>query len=119
MFTSYPFFKLCAFKDRIRPGSSKIGCVIVCDCLFLWCVSGEGDGVKVCDCLLFLKRGDVFQVRVTVFPEKAVAQYGGVPWWIILVSVLAGILMLALLVFLLWKVCPHQNDETSITRLLI
>ncbi|XP_076026019.1 integrin alpha-6 isoform X2 [Genypterus blacodes] len=43
------------------------------------------------------------QVRVTVFPEKTVAQYGGVPWWIILVSVLAGILMLALLVFLLWK----------------
>ncbi|XP_056436164.1 integrin alpha-6 isoform X1 [Gadus chalcogrammus] len=43
------------------------------------------------------------QVRVTVFPEKAVAQYGGVPWWIILVSVLAGILMLSLLVFLLWK----------------
>ncbi|XP_071388011.1 integrin alpha-6 isoform X2 [Centroberyx affinis] len=43
------------------------------------------------------------QVRVTVFPEKTVAQYGGVPWWIILVAVLAGILMLALLVFLLWK----------------
>uniref|UniRef100_A0A8C7HLJ3 Integrin subunit alpha 6 n=1 Tax=Oncorhynchus kisutch TaxID=8019 RepID=A0A8C7HLJ3_ONCKI len=43
------------------------------------------------------------QVRVTVFPEKAVAQFGGVPWWIILVAVLAGILMLALLVFLLWK----------------
>uniref|UniRef100_A0A8C9TNA7 Integrin subunit alpha 6 n=1 Tax=Scleropages formosus TaxID=113540 RepID=A0A8C9TNA7_SCLFO len=40
---------------------------------------------------------------VTVFPEKTVAQYGGVPWWIILVAILAGILMLALLVFLLWK----------------
>uniref|UniRef100_A0A8C5FLT5 Integrin subunit alpha 6 n=1 Tax=Gadus morhua TaxID=8049 RepID=A0A8C5FLT5_GADMO len=52
-----------------------------------------GDDVKLCDRL----------VRVTVFPEKAVAQYGGVPWWIILVSVLAGILMLSLLVFLLWK----------------
>ncbi|XP_041117785.1 integrin alpha-6-like isoform X2 [Polyodon spathula] len=43
------------------------------------------------------------QVRVTVFPEKTVAQYTGVPWWIILVAILAGILMLALLVFLLWK----------------
>ncbi|KAL0963840.1 hypothetical protein UPYG_G00314270 [Umbra pygmaea] len=43
------------------------------------------------------------QVRVTVFPEKAVSQYSGAPWWIILVAVLAGILMLALLVFLLWK----------------
>ncbi|XP_038607027.1 integrin alpha-6 isoform X2 [Tachyglossus aculeatus] len=43
------------------------------------------------------------QVRVTVFPSKTAAQYSGVPWWIILVAVLAGILMLSLLVFLLWK----------------
>uniref|UniRef100_A0A667Z438 Integrin subunit alpha 6 n=1 Tax=Myripristis murdjan TaxID=586833 RepID=A0A667Z438_9TELE len=49
------------------------------------------------------------QVRVTVFPEKTVAQYGGVPWWIILVAVLAGILMLALLVFLLWKVSSQRR----------
>ncbi|XP_018094347.1 integrin alpha-6 isoform X1 [Xenopus laevis] len=44
-----------------------------------------------------------YQVRVTVFPEKTVAQYSGVPWWIIFVSILAGILLLAVLVFLLWK----------------
>ncbi|XP_061547839.1 integrin alpha-6 isoform X1 [Phycodurus eques] len=43
------------------------------------------------------------EVTLTVFPESAVAQYGGVPWWIIVVAVLAGILILALLVFLLWK----------------
>ncbi|XP_045724574.1 integrin alpha-6 isoform X3 [Mirounga angustirostris] len=43
------------------------------------------------------------QIRVTVFPSKTIAQYSGVPWWIILVAILAGILMLALLVFLLWK----------------
>ncbi|XP_062862755.1 integrin alpha-6 [Trichomycterus rosablanca] len=43
------------------------------------------------------------QVRLTVFPESTVAHYGGVPWWIILVAVLAGIIMLALLVLLLWK----------------
>ncbi|XP_019409763.1 PREDICTED: integrin alpha-6 isoform X2 [Crocodylus porosus] len=43
------------------------------------------------------------QVRVTVFPAKTVAHYTGVPWWIILVAILAGMLMLALLVFLLWK----------------
>ncbi|XP_028249153.1 integrin alpha-6 isoform X2 [Parambassis ranga] len=41
-------------------------------------------------------------VTVDVSPEGAVLQYG-VPWWIILVAVLAGILILALLVFLLWK----------------
>ncbi|MBN3326404.1 ITA6 protein, partial [Atractosteus spatula] len=43
------------------------------------------------------------QVKLTVFPEKTVAKYTGAPWWIILVAILAGILMLALLVFLLWK----------------
>nr|XP_041573461.1 integrin alpha-6 isoform X2 [Taeniopygia guttata] len=46
---------------------------------------------------------EVAQVRVTVFPAKPVALYTGVPWWIIAVAILAGILMLALLVFLLWK----------------
>uniref|UniRef100_A0A4W4GML1 Integrin alpha-2 domain-containing protein n=1 Tax=Electrophorus electricus TaxID=8005 RepID=A0A4W4GML1_ELEEL len=58
------------------------------------------------------------QVRLTVFPEHTAAQFGGVPWWIILVAVLAGILMLALLVLLLWK-CgffkraqKHQVDAT-------
>ncbi|XP_024919730.1 integrin alpha-6 isoform X2 [Cynoglossus semilaevis] len=43
------------------------------------------------------------KVTVAVSPESTVAHYGGVPWWIILVAVLAGILILALLVFLLWK----------------
>ncbi|XP_062258055.1 integrin alpha-6 isoform X2 [Platichthys flesus] len=42
-------------------------------------------------------------VTLAVSPESAVAQYGGVPWWIILVAVLAGVMILALLVFLLWK----------------
>ncbi|XP_069558662.1 integrin alpha-6 [Brachyistius frenatus] len=42
-------------------------------------------------------------VTVAVSPDSAVAQYGGVPWWIILVAVQVGILILALLVFLLWK----------------
>lgn len=42
-------------------------------------------------------------VILTVSPERTVVQHTGVPWWIILVAVLAGILILALLVFLLWK----------------
>uniref|UniRef100_A0A493TEK7 Integrin subunit alpha 6 n=1 Tax=Anas platyrhynchos platyrhynchos TaxID=8840 RepID=A0A493TEK7_ANAPP len=46
---------------------------------------------------------EIAQVRVTVFPAKPVALYTGVPWWIIVVAIFAGILMLALLVFLLWK----------------
>ncbi|XP_026060150.1 integrin alpha-6b isoform X2 [Carassius auratus] len=43
------------------------------------------------------------QVRVTVFPERKVAQYGGMPWWVILVAILLGLLLLGILVFLLWK----------------
>ncbi|CAG09957.1 unnamed protein product, partial [Tetraodon nigroviridis] len=42
-------------------------------------------------------------VVLTVSPERTVVPSTGVPWWIILVAVLAGVLILALLVFLLWK----------------
>lgn len=49
---------------------------------------------------------------MTVSPEGAVTQHSGVPWWIILVAVLAGILILALLVFLLWKVGMLQLPVT-------
>ncbi|XP_054888664.1 integrin alpha-6-like isoform X1 [Poeciliopsis prolifica] len=42
-------------------------------------------------------------VKLSVFPERRSAQYGGVPWWIIVLSILLGLLLLALLAFLLWK----------------
>ncbi|KAM9850652.1 integrin alpha-6 [Aulostomus maculatus] len=51
------------------------------------------------------------EVTLTVFPDSTVAQYGGVPWWIILVAVLAGILILALLVLLLWKCGFFQRSK--------
>ncbi|XP_053295060.1 integrin alpha-6 isoform X1 [Pleuronectes platessa] len=57
-------------------------------------------------------------VTLAVSPESAVAQYGGVPWWIILVAVLAGIKILALLVFLLWK-CgffKRSKQDSSVPR---
>ncbi|XP_062972459.1 integrin alpha-6 isoform X1 [Elgaria multicarinata webbii] len=50
-------------------------------------------------------------VRVTVFPARTVALYKGVPWWIILVAILAGLLMLSLLVFLLWKCGFFKRDK--------
>ncbi|XP_069762797.1 integrin alpha-7-like isoform X2 [Narcine bancroftii] len=54
------------------------------------------------------------QVILLIYPEKAGAAFGETPWLIILIAVLAGILVLALLVFLLWK-CgffkrSHYND---------
>ncbi|XP_047917565.2 integrin alpha-6 isoform X1 [Anser cygnoides] len=54
---------------------------------------------------------EMAQVRVTVFPAKPVALYTGVPWWIIAVAIFAGILMLALLVFLLWKCGFFQRSR--------
>uniref|UniRef100_A0A8C2KSS9 Integrin subunit alpha 6 n=1 Tax=Cyprinus carpio TaxID=7962 RepID=A0A8C2KSS9_CYPCA len=54
------------------------------------------------------------ETQVTQFPiQTAVTPFGGVPWWIILVAVLAGILMLALLVLLLWKVIKHSYAHTE------
>ncbi|XP_035985039.1 integrin alpha-6b isoform X1 [Fundulus heteroclitus] len=47
------------------------------------------------------------QVGLTVFPERRAAQYG-VPWWIILLSILLGLLLLGLLAFFLWK-CGFFN----------
>jgi len=44
-----------------------------------------------------------------VFPERKVAQYGGMPWWVILVAILLGLLLLGLLVFLLYKVRSHDS----------
>lgn len=44
------------------------------------------------------------QVKLTVFPERVEARSGGVPWWIIVLSILFALLLLALLAFLLWKV---------------
>uniref|UniRef100_A0A3Q2QYV3 Integrin, alpha 6b n=1 Tax=Fundulus heteroclitus TaxID=8078 RepID=A0A3Q2QYV3_FUNHE len=43
-------------------------------------------------------------VRLTVYPERREARYGGVAWWIILLTILFLLLLLALLAFLLWKV---------------
>ncbi|XP_023651158.1 integrin alpha-7 isoform X1 [Paramormyrops kingsleyae] len=43
------------------------------------------------------------QVLVLVYPEHGHADQYWIPWWIILIAVLAGILVLALLVCILWK----------------
>ncbi|XP_030632438.1 integrin alpha-7 isoform X2 [Chanos chanos] len=43
------------------------------------------------------------QVPVMIYPEHSLSDQYLIPWWIILVAVLAGILVLALLVCILWK----------------
>uniref|UniRef100_A0A3P9P8D9 Integrin alpha-3-like n=1 Tax=Poecilia reticulata TaxID=8081 RepID=A0A3P9P8D9_POERE len=43
------------------------------------------------------------QIEVNIYPEFELQLNSGAPWWIIVVSVLAGVLLLALICVLLWK----------------
>ncbi|XP_029357523.1 integrin alpha-7 isoform X2 [Echeneis naucrates] len=43
------------------------------------------------------------QVPVMIYPEPGLADQYWIPWWIIVIAVLAGILLLTLLVCILWK----------------
>ncbi|KAM6927399.1 integrin alpha-7 [Xenentodon cancila] len=43
------------------------------------------------------------QIPVMIYPEPGLADQYWIPWWIILVAILAGILLLTLLVCILWK----------------
>ncbi|XP_077909485.1 integrin alpha-7 isoform X2 [Ictidomys tridecemlineatus] len=58
--------------------------------------------------LLLKDASTVIPVMVYLDPMAVVAE--GVPWWVILLAVLAGLLVLALLVLLLWKLA----DTTSL-----
>ncbi|XP_061743158.1 integrin alpha-7 isoform X1 [Nerophis ophidion] len=55
------------------------------------------------------------QVPVMIYPEPGLADQYSIPWWIILIAVLAGILLLTLLVCILWT-CgffqrAHHKDK--------
>ncbi|XP_047405292.1 integrin alpha-7 isoform X4 [Sciurus carolinensis] len=62
--------------------------------------------------LLLRDASTVIPVMVYLDPMAVVAE--GVPWWVILLAVLAGLLVLALLVLLLWK-CGffHRSSQSS------
>ncbi|KAM8982468.1 integrin alpha-7 isoform X1 [Sarcophilus harrisii] len=48
-------------------------------------------------------RNSHIEIPVPVYLDPMAVVAGGVPWWVILLAVLAGILVLALLVLLMWK----------------
>ncbi|VFV33205.1 alpha isoform cra_e [Lynx pardinus] len=62
--------------------------------------------------LLLRDASTVIPVMVYLDPVAVVAE--GVPWWVILLAVLAGLLVLALLVLLMWK-CGffHRSSQSS------
>uniref|UniRef100_A0A672IBE5 Integrin alpha-2 domain-containing protein n=1 Tax=Salarias fasciatus TaxID=181472 RepID=A0A672IBE5_SALFA len=43
------------------------------------------------------------QIPVMIYPEPGLTDQYWIPWWIILIAILAGILLLTLLVCILWK----------------
>ncbi|XP_017305588.1 integrin alpha-7 isoform X2 [Ictalurus punctatus] len=43
------------------------------------------------------------QVSVMVYPELSVLDQSWVPWWIILIAILAGVIVLAVIICILWK----------------
>ncbi|XP_057217359.1 integrin alpha-7 isoform X2 [Triplophysa rosa] len=51
------------------------------------------------------------QVSVTVYPEHGLSDQHIIPWWIILIAILAGIVVLALLVCILWKCGFFKRTE--------
>ncbi|XP_062453527.1 integrin alpha-7 isoform X3 [Rhea pennata] len=51
------------------------------------------------------------QIPVSVYLDPGAAVAGGVPWWVILLAALAGVLVLALLVCVLWKCGFFQRSS--------
>ncbi|XP_047439336.1 integrin alpha-7 isoform X4 [Mugil cephalus] len=51
------------------------------------------------------------QVPVMIYPEPGLADQHWIPWWIILIAILAGILLLTLLVCILWKCGFFKRSE--------
>lgn len=54
-------------------------------------------------CLLYAN-GPPLQIEVHIYPEPRQQADSSAPLWIIVVSVVAGVLLLALICLLLWKV---------------
>ena len=47
----------------------------------------------------------LWQIILTAKPERPVAGKKSTPWWVYLVSVLGGVILLGVAVFILYKVC--------------
>ncbi|MED6243171.1 hypothetical protein ATANTOWER_016070, partial [Ataeniobius toweri] len=56
-------------------------------------------------------RDSSVQIPVMIYPEVGPADQYWIPWWIILIAILAGILLLTLLVCILWKCGFFKRSE--------
>ncbi|XP_062842262.1 integrin alpha-7 isoform X2 [Trichomycterus rosablanca] len=63
---------------------------------------------------LVLRDTAAAQVSLMVYPELSVLDQSWIPWWIILIAVLAGVMILALLVCVLWKCGFFKRSERRV-----
>ncbi len=63
----------------------------------------------MCECVFYVLYVCAHQVRIQVSKETL----GGIPIWIIIISILIGLLILALVIFALWKVNFKTSDALS------
>uniref|UniRef100_A0A8C5DQ95 Integrin alpha-2 domain-containing protein n=1 Tax=Gouania willdenowi TaxID=441366 RepID=A0A8C5DQ95_GOUWI len=70
-------------------------------------VTQMSDGFIALNTLPFIS----FQVSVMIYPEPGLVDQYWIPWWIILIAILAGILLLTLLVGILWKCGFFKRSE--------
>lgn len=57
------------------------------------------------------------QIPVMIYQEHILSDQYMIPWWIILIAILAGILILALLVYILWKVSSAMKCQQNMSCL--
>lgn len=83
-------------SDRTRSVSHEVLVLYACVCFRVQYVSIYYMHMCVC----------ANQVKIQVSKETL----GGIPIWIIILSILAGLLILALVIFALWKVISPESD---------
>uniref|UniRef100_A0A672IQK0 Integrin alpha-6-like n=1 Tax=Salarias fasciatus TaxID=181472 RepID=A0A672IQK0_SALFA len=111
-----PLNKVTIFSNtRVCDRKGKINLLLIhkldvsCNCVRIKCPLRGMDSTAVITLKSRLWNSTFIESRRNLgdlwmlFPERREAQYGGVPWWIIVLSVLLGLLLLGLLAFLLWK----------------
>jgi len=51
------------------------------------------------------------QLVTTAIPDAQLRRREGLPIWVFIVAVIAGVILLSLLIVCLWKVCAHYSSS--------
>uniref|UniRef100_A0A7N6C3B0 Integrin subunit alpha 7 n=1 Tax=Anabas testudineus TaxID=64144 RepID=A0A7N6C3B0_ANATE len=80
-------------------------------CVVFQCPLHSFSGQAVLKIHARLWNSSFIEVPVMIYPEHGLADQYWIPWWIILIAILAGILLLTLLVCILWKCGFFKRSE--------